>query len=247
MEPRPGETLDRLSGDWLIFQLEHGHRYATDDVLTAWTAWRARPSALSLLDLGAGVGSIGLMALQILPPKALLTSVEVLEQSHELARRTVELNGIEHRVDLRRGDLRDDGTLEPGAKYELITANPPFLTPGTGWESPHPQRRAARFEIHGDVFDYCRIAARHLAVDGAFCLCHSASDPRPEEAIAAAGLVTLHRRRIVFRRCRPPRIALFVCGHEGDCEDQPDLCVRDDRGQRTDEYIDVLRDMRIVA
>ena len=82
------ETLDRLSGDWWIFQLRRGHRYATDDVLTAWAAVTARPEAKRVLDLGAGVGSVGLMALRVLAPDARLTSVEVLEESAALLART---------------------------------------------------------------------------------------------------------------------------------------------------------------
>jgi tRNA1(Val) A37 N6-methylase TrmN6 len=244
--PNPGETLDRLSGDWWIFQLERGHRYATDDVLTAWTAWQARPEALRLLDLGAGVGSIGLMTLQMLLPEARLTSVEVLPQSVALALQTIAYNGIGHRVDLRRGDLRDPSALAPDETFDLITANPPFLPQGSGWESPHPQRRAARFEIHGDVFDYCRVAASHLAGGGAFCFCHTAADPRPEAAIVEAGLTLLERRDVVLRQGRKPQIALFTCGHQGARRDAPDLCVRELGGQRSDEYVEVLREMKIV-
>ena len=56
-------TLDLLAGDWGIFQLRGGHRYSTDDLPTAWTAARARPSARRLLDLGSGIGSVGLVTL----------------------------------------------------------------------------------------------------------------------------------------------------------------------------------------
>ena len=61
--PRHGETLDRLAGDWWIFQLERGHRYATDDLAVAWAGLRARPDARRVLELGAGTGSVGLLTL----------------------------------------------------------------------------------------------------------------------------------------------------------------------------------------
>lgn len=50
-------TFDILAGAWRIFQLRHGHRFSTDDLLTAWAAVRANPEARRLLDLGAGIGS----------------------------------------------------------------------------------------------------------------------------------------------------------------------------------------------
>ena len=56
-------TLDILAGDWRIFQLRAGHRFSADDLLTAWTAVRANPTARQVLDLGAGIGSVGLLAL----------------------------------------------------------------------------------------------------------------------------------------------------------------------------------------
>src|SRR5688572_24940449 len=36
LEPEENETLDYLCGWFRIFQYAKGHRYSTDDVLTAW-------------------------------------------------------------------------------------------------------------------------------------------------------------------------------------------------------------------
>ena len=70
-------TLDTLAGSWRLYQLRHGHRFSTDDLLTAWAALRAKPEARRLLDLGAGIGSVGLLALWKLSVEAHLTMVEV--------------------------------------------------------------------------------------------------------------------------------------------------------------------------
>lgn len=239
------ETLSRLSGDWWIYQLAHGHRYATDDVLTAWAGVRAVPRAQSVLDLGAGIGSVGLMALNLLSPQARLVSVEVQPVSARLAQRSVEHNGLEERVEIRHGDLRDPSILNPGECFDLILANPPFLSPKAGSPPRHPQKAAARFELHGDIFDYCRVAALHLGPGSRFCFCHSARDPRPAQALAEAGLDLLQRREIIFREGRPPHLALFCCGAGGAPHSAPTLTVRDDSGTRTAEYLDVLRFMEI--
>ena len=58
----PDETLDAISGHFRIFQLRGGHRFSTDDLLTAWYGIAWAPSARSVLDLGSGVGSVGMMA-----------------------------------------------------------------------------------------------------------------------------------------------------------------------------------------
>lgn len=245
IQPGPGETVDRLTGAWWILQLARGHRFNTDDVLTAWTGLAARPGASRVLDLGAGVGSVGLMVLQELEETATLTSVEVQRVSVELARRTAELNGITGRVEMRLGDLRDPDALSGAGCFPLVLANPPYLPPERAVASPHPQRAAARLELHGDVFDYCRAAAHQLTEDGRFCFCHSAKDPRPERAIHAAGLSRLGRREVVFRHGQPPMLALLECGWTGEAEEREPLCIRGADGQWTAAYRAVRRRMRI--
>ncbi len=240
-----GETLDRLTGAWRILQLRRGHRFSTDDVLTAWTALQARPDALRVLDLGSGVGSIGLMVLQELTPAARLVSIEVQEVSVALARRSASINGVEARVTQIHGDLRELRLLEGQPPFDLVLANPPYLSPDKAVASPHPQRAAARLELHGDVHDYCAVAARHLAPGGCFCLCHSARDPRPEQAIEQAGLTLLARRDVRFRHGQAPMITLLEAGWSGTRRDPPLLEVRGEDGRWTGPYRAVRRAMRI--
>ncbi len=241
------ETLDRLAGEWWIYQLRGGHRYTTDDVLVSWAAWHARPDAVRLLDLGAGVGSIGLLTLRLLEPEARLLSVERLAVSVDLARRSVALNRIAHRVEVRQGDLRDPGVLRAEERFDLVVANPPYAPLDRGWVSHHPQRGAARFELCGDVLDYCRVVARHLAPSGRFCFCFPFRDQRARQAIAEVGLVPLSVQPVVFRQGRAPHLALYVCAREGSARELAPLCVRGTCGQRTPEHLAVLRELGIVA
>ncbi|MCK6524793.1 methyltransferase [Myxococcota bacterium] len=246
-QPNADESLDRLTADWRIFQLRRGHRFSTDDTLTAWTAARARPGSRRLLDLGAGIGSVGLLTLWRMPPDATLTMVEVQEVSHKLARRTVALNGLLGRVTLRHKDMRDPTALAGDAPYELITGSPPYIPLGKGIVSAHPQRAGARMELRGDVFDYCRAAASVLAPDGRFCLCHAAGDPRPEQAIAAAGLTLLARQDVIFRPRQAPTIALFSCAWTGERADLPPFVVRGEDSEWTDEYLKLREEMGTVV
>jgi len=56
-------TLDALTGRWSILQRKRGHRHSTDDVLTAWYALQHGPRVDATLDLGAGIGTVGLLTL----------------------------------------------------------------------------------------------------------------------------------------------------------------------------------------
>lgn len=237
LSPAAHETLDQLAGNWRIFQLRRGHRFTTDDLLTAWLAARVRPEAVDLLDIGAGIGSVGLLTLWRMRPEARLTMVEAQELSHRLARRSVALNGLAARVDARLGDLRDPEILPEGPVYDLVTGSPPYIPPGKGIVSSNPQRAHARIELRGDVTDYCRTAARMMRPDAWFCFVHAAADPRPELAVAAAGLRLRHRVDVYFRDGRPPTIALFAASWEGAREDLPPVVVRDADGVFTPEYL----------
>src|ERR1700744_5343918 len=55
------ETLDAISGHFRLFQLRDGHRFSTDDILTAWYGTTWCPSACAALDLGSGIGTVGMI------------------------------------------------------------------------------------------------------------------------------------------------------------------------------------------
>ena len=119
--------------------------------------------------------------------------------------------------------------------------------PGAGLVSPYPQRAAARTEAHGDVFDYCRVVARHLAPDGRFLLCFAAADSRPERAIAAAGLHVHAQLDVVFRFGRPPMISVRTCGWEALPTRRDSFLVRSAEGPWTAAYQEARRELGMIA
>jgi tRNA1Val (adenine37-N6)-methyltransferase len=242
--PMPAETtIDRLVGEWRIVQLKKGHRFSTDDFLTAWLAVRAQPAALRLLDLGAGIGSVGLMTLYHLPAGAQLTMVEAQEVSHALAKETIRLNALTRATPIL-GDLRD--THVEGA-FDLVTGSPPYIPEGKGIASSNSQRAHARIELRGDVFDYCRAAARVLEPEGAFCFCHAAGDPRPAQAITDAGLTLVRRVDVYFRRGREPTIALFEARRSGARRENEAVVVREEDGEWTEQYRGIREQMKALV
>jgi len=247
LQPGPGETLDTLAGTWRVFQLTRGHRFSADDMLCAWAARRARPGALNLLDLGAGIGSVGLMALWHLPPQARLVMVEAQQVSHDLAVRSVAHNELGHRVVARLGDLRDPASVPERAAFDLITCSPPYIPEGHGVASPVPQRAGARIELRGDVFDYMRTAQRALAPGGRVSLVHSAVDRRPPKAIEQAGLAVDWWCEVFFRSGRKASLALYVAGHadeiQGGASPRPPVVLRDRNGRWSEMYIGLRREL----
>lgn len=240
-DPGPDESVDQLFGPWWIYQLRRGHRFSTDDLVCAWEAARARPDARRCLDLGCGTGSVGLYTLGLLGhADATLVGLEAQEVSVGLYRRTLRLNGLEHRVTVHQGDLRDPQALPEGARFPLITGSPPYIPVGKGAISPHPQRAHCRIELRGSIYDYCSTAARHLAPGGAFVFVMAAADPRTEDAPLQAGLVVTRRLDVVFREGSDPLIAVLTCEKAGPSTSAAratdTLVVRDHSGHHTEAY-----------
>ena len=152
------ETLDAISGHFRLHQLAHGHRFSTDDLLTAWYGTTWAPTVSRALDLGSGIGSVGTIAAWRLPGARLVT-VEAQAVSVALARRSAAYNGLSDRVEIREGDFRDPGVLQASERFDLVLGSPPYFPVGTGVEGDHPQKVACRFELRGDISDYARVAA----------------------------------------------------------------------------------------
>ncbi|MCA9572148.1 MAG: methyltransferase, partial [Myxococcales bacterium] len=210
---REAETLDPLVGTWDVLQLRRGHRGSTDDRLTAWRAIAQRPEARTYLDLGAGVGTVGLTALWHLP-HAHLTAVEAQEVSHGLFRRTVEHNGLQERVTAVHADIRDPALFAEGTRFDLVTGSPPYIPVGSGTMSPHPQKAHCRLEIRGGLEVYCEAARRWMAPDGRFVFVMLAADERTERFPVEAGLRIVERTDVTFRDDQGRFIAVCVCAHQ---------------------------------
>jgi tRNA1(Val) A37 N6-methylase TrmN6 len=240
------ETLDAISGHFRLFQLRDGHRFSTDDILTAWYGTSWCPTACTALDLGSGIGTVGTICAWRLPGARFVT-VEAQSDSVKLARKSARYNGLTDRYEIREGDFRDAGVLKPDEKFDLITGSPPYFPLGAGVESEHPQKLACRFELRGTVADYCSTAAKHLAAGGFFA-CVFPTEPaqlaRVEAGAKEANLVIVRRRPVIFREGEPPLVALFGMMRAEDLPEwfrgqtwiEPDLIIRTRKGEIHPEY-----------
>lgn len=237
----PGESLDFISGSFRIFQYLGGHRFSTDDVLTAWYGTHCAPRVERAADLGSGIGSVAMIAAWRLPAAEFVT-VEAQEISVRLARKSIRYNGLEPRFTVIHGDLRDTALLEPHAPFDLVLGSPPYFPPGTAVEAEHPQAVPARIEIRGSVADYARTAARILGPGGVFAFVFPvAQRERAEAALVENGLALVRRRDVVFKEGEPPLVALFAASRAEDLPPhetfvEPPLAIRDREGRISVEY-----------
>jgi tRNA1Val (adenine37-N6)-methyltransferase len=246
----PDETLDAISGYFRLFQLANGHRFSTDDVLTAWYGTSWCPCARTVLDLGSGIGAVGMIAAWRLVGAKFVT-VEAQEDSVRLARKSAVWNGLEDRYEIRRGDFREPGILKEDERFDLVLGSPPYFPIGTGVEGDHPQKIACRFEIRGNIADYCAAVSRHLERGGLFaCVFPVTPDSQHErvkESAAASALSIVRWRPVVLREGEEPLLGLFAMMHSADLSaairaqtwNEPPLTIRTRNGLVHPEYVAV--------
>jgi tRNA1(Val) A37 N6-methylase TrmN6 len=208
-----------LGGKLLLRQPERGHRAGTDAVLLAAAA--GAPSGL-MVDLGAGVGTVGL-AVALRSPVLRVKLVEIDAASAARARENVALNGLADRVEVVEGDalsgsVRREKGLE-GVQADLIVTNPPWYAPGRFRTSPEPDRARAHTGLESQddpdgLAAWLRAAAAMLKPGGKLvAILHGGQLP---ELLAASrgrfgGLCILP----VHPRADDDAARLLVCGVRG--------------------------------
>ena len=242
-----GTSLDAISGQFKLFQLKKGHRFSTDDVLVAWYGTTCAPIARSVLDLGSGIGSVGMVAAWRLPGARFVT-VEAQDISIALARKSVAYNGLTARYELRLGDFRDEGVLRADEMFDLVLGSPPYFPLDQGMHGDHPQKVACRFEVRGDIADYCETAVKHLAPGGWFACVFPVQPPHQLARVLAAakraGLAIVRRRDVALKEGEPPLLGLFAMTRASDLPEsfraqtwaEPVLTIRRTDGTVHPEY-----------
>jgi tRNA1(Val) A37 N6-methylase TrmN6 len=173
----PGEqTEDRwLGGRLTLIQPKRGHRVGTDAALLVAGAGDVGQGRI--VDIGAGVGAVGLALAQRNP----LASVDLVELDPELARLAVsnaERNGLSKRTRVLRLDA-----LNPKARREAglaesagcVVTNPPFFDAAAFRASPDEGKARAHVMPPTGFADWIGTSLAVLAPGGRFVMIH-----RPE-------------------------------------------------------------------
>jgi len=171
----PTPEPDGLFGGRLVLrQPARGHRVGTDAVLLAAAA--PPVSEGLIVDVGAGVGAVGL-ALAQRNPGAGVVLLEKNPAAAALARDNVALNGLEARARVIETDLFDAAARKAEGLVEsaqLVATNPPFLTASEARRSPDSDRAMAHVLDEGGVAKWLRASLAILRPGGILVAIHRA-------------------------------------------------------------------------
>ena len=172
-----------LDGRVRLLQPRRGYRVAVDAVLLAATA-DAGPG-MRVLDLGAGVGAVGLCIAHRVPG-CHIVGIELQPELAALAERNAALNGVSDRL---RTIVHDLALPLPQAlgKFDLVATNPPYLAAAVADPSPDASKALATVESSVALARWLEVATDALEPAGTLTLIHR-SDRLNEVAMHLARL-----------------------------------------------------------
>ena len=185
-ELKTGERIDDLHRNgYRIIQQEKGFCFGMDAVLLSGFAV-VKPGERAL-DLGTGTGIIPIL-LEAKTEGEHFTGLEIQEEVADMAARSVKLNGLEDRIDIIRGDIREAGRIFGGASFDVVTTNPPYMNDSHGLKNPDLPKAIARHEVLCTLEDVVREGARVLKSGGRMYMVH-----RPHRLIEIITMMTKYK------------------------------------------------------
>ena len=124
-----------------------------------------------VLDMGTGTGIIPIL-MEAKTDAEHLTGLEVQPESADMALRSVQLNGLEDKISIVTGDIKEAKNLFPKASFQVITSNPPYMIGQHGLVNPHSEKAIARHEVLCTLEDVIENAAALLVPGGHFYMVH---------------------------------------------------------------------------
>ena len=184
-------TLDGIR-DIKVYQNKNGYRFSVDALLL-YSFVNTR-HAEKIIDLGAGSGIIGLL----LAKKYAAAEVSLLELQESLcrlAKKNIELNGLQERVGVIRADIKNIAELPGPRSYEIAVSNPPFRKQESGRLSVGEEKAVARHEIRLGLSELVDSASYLLKAKGRFFMIF-----HPERILEL--IDTLRQKRLEPKRVR---------------------------------------------
>ena len=179
MEHLPnGFTLELCSGAFPL---------STDSMVL--THFVRLPKHASVLDLGSGCGTLGLL-LCAKDPGCTVTGMELDEDAHAMALENILRNRLTERMDSILGDLRQVPQRFSPGQFSCCVSNPPYFTGGAVSQT----LPLARQESCCTPEDLLQCGSKALKFGGDFFLVHKPE--RLAELIAVAGKYHLEAKRL---------------------------------------------------
>jgi tRNA1(Val) A37 N6-methylase TrmN6 len=233
LELKENEKIEDLQCEGLkIIQNKSLYTFTSDSVILANFVKLKKSEVCAEIGTGCGVISI-LLSKKVEFSK--IIAFELQQPLFDLAKRNVKLNGLEDKIEVVLGDVREFANNFKAGSFDVVISNPPYMKSG----SPNVVRvrEIARHEDSLPVNDLCVVASKMLCFGGRFYLVYSAE--RSAELIACLIKNNLQPKRMFFTQNGKGRVVLVVIeavkGGKSGVKVLPELVTNDISGNYLDE------------
>ncbi len=237
---RPGERLDDLQHNGLvIIQNRNQFCFGTDSILLAHFA--SDDKAKKVCDLGTGSGVLPLL-LSDMMPQASFVGVEIQADVCDMARRSVEINSLEKRIEIREMNLVDAPAVFGKASFDMVICNPPYGKRGSCVLCNNDAKNIARHEILCTLEDIIRTATGLLCNGGRFYLVHQTERMLEILELLRENCLEPKKLQMVHPQVsKAPYLILLeaVKGQKSNMQILPPLIVYDDAGNYTPDLREI--------
>jgi len=140
-----------------------------------------------VLDLGTGNGVIPIL-MEAKTKAAHFTGIEIQDINVDMAIRSVAFNGLENKIEIMQGDIKEASCIFGGASFDVVTSNPPYMNENHGLVNPDSHKAIARHEILCTLEDVIREASKVLKDKGKFYMVH-----RPQRMVEIFETLTKYK------------------------------------------------------
>ena len=195
----------------------------------------------TVVDLGTGTGIIPILLSGKTKAKKIY-GVEIQKDVAEMANRSVILNNLQDRIEIKNIDLKQ-ATRELGKNiFDVVTSNPPYMPDDSGLKNKLDNKTISRHESKCSLRDVIEAARDLLAHNGRFFMVH-----RPNRIVDILTLLreyNLEPKTIKFvhpRANKSPNLVLIksVKASRPDLKFEDPLYIYREDGEYTDELLEI--------
>lgn len=164
------EVVDTLKNGYKIIQDSEKFKFGIDAILLSHFAFNQIRNNEKVIDLGTGNGIIPLMIAKSRANS--IVGLEIQEENVEIAKRSVELNQLEEKIQIIHGDIKAVEKKFTKHSFDVVVSNPPYMINEHGKQNPNDAKLIARHEVLCNLEDIISAADFLLKPNGKFFMIH---------------------------------------------------------------------------
>jgi len=201
-----------------------------------------------VIDLGCGNGPIPLFL--SLKTKAKIYGVEIQPEIYDLAKRSVELNQLNNKIEIINGDMKEIHKILGVSCFDVVTCNPPyFIYKASSLINKNDFLTIARHEKMITLEEVLLIANRLLKEGKTFAMVHRSDRLLDVLTSFRAAKIEPKRIRFVYPTINSANSLLFLIEgkkskKKGDLKILPPLYIYDENKRYTEEVLKIFNYQR---